>query len=86
VVHLDRTFVRGLCGWRNAIPNYTLSGAVTEVNAECYSALRMTAELAHAMGDEANREHLEFAAGELANAIEKHLRPVADGTHITILP
>ena len=53
------TFVRGLCGWRNAIPNYTLSGAVTEVNVECYRALRMTAELAKAMGDEPNRERFE---------------------------
>ena len=68
------TFVRGLCGWRNAIPNYTLSGAVTEVNAECYRALMMTAELAKAMGDEPNRERLESAAGVLGEAIEKYLR------------
>ena len=68
------TFVRGLCGWRNAIPNYTLSGAVTEVNAECYRALMMTAELAKAMGDEPNQERLKSAAGELMGAIEKHLR------------
>ena len=25
----------GIAGWRNIIPNYTLNGAVTEVNAEC---------------------------------------------------
>jgi glycogen debranching enzyme len=68
------TFVRGLCGWRNAIPNYSLSGAVTEVNAECYRALKMTAELAKAMGDDLNRQRLELAAGDLAEAIEKHLR------------
>ncbi len=68
------TFVRGLCGWRNAIPNYTLSGAVTEVNVECYRALRVTAELAKAMGDEPNRERLDWAAGELREAIEKELR------------
>jgi hypothetical protein len=32
--------VYGIAGWRNIIPNYTLNGAVTEVNAECAFALR----------------------------------------------
>jgi glycogen debranching enzyme len=83
------TFVRGLCGWRNAIPNYTLSGAVTEVNAECYRALMTTAELAKAMGDEPNRQRLQSAAGELARAIDKYLRSNSEGNpyyYLTIEP
>ena len=68
------TFVRGLCGWRNAIRNYNLSGAVTEVNVECYQALRQTAELAREMGDEPNQMRLEASALDLKQAINEHLR------------
>ena len=38
--------VYGICGWRNVIPHYTLNGAVTEINAECFAALRRLSELA----------------------------------------
>ena len=68
------TFVRGLCGWRNAIRNYNLSGAVTEVNVECFQALRETAELAQAMGDEPNQVRLEAAALQLKQVINQYLR------------
>jgi len=68
------TFVRGLCGWRNAIRNYSLSGAVTEVNVECYQALQQTAELAKAMGDEPNQVRLEAASRQLKQAINEYLR------------
>ena len=67
-------FVRGLCGWRNCIRGYALSGAVTEVNVECYHALRMTAELAAACADDPNRERLQAAAADLRLAIDRHLR------------
>ncbi len=67
------TSVRGICGWRNIISGYNLAGAVTEINAECYRALAATADLANAMGDEANQARLEAAAGELRDAIQKHL-------------
>ena len=30
----------GIVGWRNVINNYRLSGATTEVNSECFAALR----------------------------------------------
>src|SRR3989449_7367882 len=75
------TFVRGLCGWRNAISNYNLSGAVTEVNSECYRALLQTSQLAQEMGDEPNRARLETAAQDLRQAIEKHLRASGPSTH-----
>ncbi len=67
-------FVRGLCGWRNCTQNYQLSGAVTEVNAECYRALVATAELALAAGDKTNSARLQAAADELRSAINRHLR------------
>ncbi|BCX05949.1 MAG: hypothetical protein KatS3mg053_3887 [Candidatus Roseilinea sp.] len=68
------TFVRGQCGWRNCIRDYTLSGALTEVNAICCHALRRLAELAEFMHDDRNRMRLEEAANELQAAIERHLR------------
>ena len=68
------TFVRGLCGWRNAIRDYNLSGAVTEVNVECYYALKKISELAKEVGDQLNQERLETAAEDLRKAINKHLR------------
>src|SRR5581483_11267749 len=71
------TFVRGLCGWRNAIRNYNLAGAVTELNVECYYALLMTAELAREVGDGSNARLLESAAGNLYSAIQSHLRDVS---------
>lgn len=67
-------FVRGLCGWRNAIRDYNLSGAVTEVNVECYQALLRIAELAQVMGDKANEDRLHAAALDLKQAIQQHLR------------
>lgn len=68
------SFVRGLPVWRNAVPGYSISGAATELNAECYWALLLTAELAKAAGDEANQRRLEAAAQDLRQAIQKYLR------------
>ena len=67
-------FVRGLCGWRNCTGNYQLSGAVTEINGECYRALLLTAELAEATGDRRNAVRLRAAADDLHGAINRHLR------------
>ena len=66
-------FVRGLCGWRNCIRDYNLSGAVTEINVECYLALVRMAELAEAVGDVRNQHRLQAAADDLRQAIERHL-------------
>jgi glycogen debranching enzyme len=71
------TFVRGLCGWRNAIRDYNLAGAVTELNVECYQALLMTAELAREIGDHRNARLLESAARDLYSAIQSHLRDLS---------
>jgi len=68
-------FVRGLFGWRNAIANYNLSGAVTEVNSEAYQALRAISELAGAAGDPVNEARYKAAAEDLREAINRYLRP-----------
>lgn len=78
-------FVRGLCGWRNAIRNYNLSGAVTEVNAECYQALVQTSELARAMRDQANSARLMASAENLREAIQKYLRATGPINHFYCL-
>jgi glycogen debranching enzyme len=83
------TFVRGLFSWRNAISNYNLSGAVTEVNSEAYEALRSISELAAVMGDNANQVYYKAAAADLRTAINRYLRP--DGSpeapyYLTINP
>src|SRR5207249_2664676 len=46
----DGTSVWGICGWRNIIDGYNLTGAVTEINAECYFALKLTADVAQRLG------------------------------------
>ncbi len=66
----------GIAGWRNIIPNYTLNGAVTEVNAECALALRVAARMAEARGTpESHQDARVFSeAGEaLTQAINTHL-------------
>ncbi len=70
------TEVYGIASWRNIIPNYTLNGAVTEINAECAGALRIAARLAEARGTpESHRDAEEFReTGEaLVKAINTHL-------------
>ncbi len=48
----DGTADWGIAGWRNVIRGYRLSGATTEVNSECYAALRTMSIMAKEMGDE----------------------------------
>ncbi len=57
--HSNGTNVWGICGWRNIIDGYNLTGAVTEINCECYAALRCTADAAAHVGriDESRRYH-----------------------------
>lgn len=64
---------RGICGWRNVIPGYALSGAVTEVNSECYAALRIAAEMARALGNRSDFAYFVDEAEDLRSAINTHL-------------
>jgi len=69
----DGVGVYGICGWRNIIPNYAINGAVTEVNAECFAALRAVALLADFMGADERAAYFRAEATKLKNAINKHL-------------
>jgi hypothetical protein len=60
----EESNVWGIAGWRNMIPEYQISGAVTEINAECYMALRLAGRLAEAMGES------ELAARYLEEALK----------------
>ena len=72
----------GIMGWRNVIPNYRLSGATTEVNAECYAALRHRSPRWRACWSE-HDESAEFArAGRRAQeAINTHLANPDNGLY-----
>jgi glycogen debranching enzyme len=66
--------LHGIIGWRNIIPHYRISGAVTEVNAECAAALRAAGHLAENLG-RPHQEAQEFlhAAEQLTAAINQYL-------------
>jgi glycogen debranching enzyme len=68
--------VYGIAGWRNIIPNYTLNGAVTEINAECAYALRVAALMGEARGtpeSQADAATFREAGEALVEAINTHL-------------
>ncbi len=69
-------------GWRNIIPQFSLNGAVTEINAECVAALRATAHLAENLGqpeDEARTFYDE--AAKLRTAMDAHLLNPENGLY-----
>jgi len=74
--------VWGICSWRNVIPQYTINGAVTEINAECAAALRATAHLAQNLGRPADEAKAFFDAAEaLRVAMDAHLLNPANGLY-----
>lgn len=75
------TGVRGIVGWRNIIENKNISGAVTEINSECYAALRAVAEIAASIGREEDHNHFSREADKLREAINKHLLNPKNGTY-----
>lgn len=76
----------GIIGWRNIIPHYRISGAVTEVNAECAAALRAAGHLAENLG-RPHPEAQEFtqAAKRLTEAINTHLLNPETGVYYLAL-
>ncbi len=66
--------VWAIASWRNVIPEYTLNGAVTEINAECAAALRAAGHLAENLGrpEEESRAFFD-AASALRTAMDTHL-------------
>jgi len=65
--------VWGIAGWRNIISGYRISGAVTEINAECVAALRAAAHLADEMGRADDQEAFKTASAQVRNAMDAHL-------------
>jgi glycogen debranching enzyme len=79
--------VAGIAGWRNILDGRNISGAVTEVNAECYGALRAAARLARDMGQWADADAFHHAAEALRAAINTHLlNPETGMYYLTIDP
>jgi glycogen debranching enzyme len=83
--------VFGICGWRNIIPHYTMNGAVTEINAECYAALAAVGRLARVRAQRLPAHRIEFekqaercaeCAGALKEAINTHLLNPNNGMYV----
>jgi glycogen debranching enzyme len=83
--------VFGICGWRNIIPHYTMNGAVTEVNAECYAALGYVGYLARVRAQRLPAHRVEFekqalrfteSARALKAAINTHLLNLNNGMYV----
>ncbi|MBI3945219.1 MAG: hypothetical protein HY321_04820 [Armatimonadetes bacterium] len=72
---------RGICGWRNVMPNVTISGAVTEINSETYAGLRALAEAAASLGHRADAGRFAAAAEDLRAAMEAHLKNPENGLY-----
>lgn len=63
----------GIIGWRNVIQGYRLSGATTEVNSECYAALKTIASMAKELGRQDDEDSFAGHARDLRAAINEHL-------------
>lgn len=73
------TGVWGIASWRNIIEDYNLGGFVTEINSECYAALKSVARIARRRGDLISADKYEKAAEELKNRMLAELRDVRTG-------
>jgi mannosylglycerate hydrolase MGH1-like protein len=69
----SRGNVWGIAGWRNIIPDYTINGAVTEINAECVAALRAASHLADAAASERDKMDFSEASGRIREAMDTYL-------------
>ncbi len=72
----------GIASWRNMIPEYQISGAVTEINAECYMALRLAGRCCEAMGDQELSRHYLEAALQLKEEINRQLVSEVTGLYV----
>ncbi|HEY1729190.1 MAG TPA: hypothetical protein VGG22_12500 [Candidatus Baltobacteraceae bacterium] len=63
----------GISSWRNIIPYYNLSGAVTEINSECYFALESAAVCAAVLGENEAWQRFSDEATKLREAIRARL-------------
>ncbi len=63
----------GIAGWRNVIKGYRISGAVTEVNSECFAALDAVGKMAAELGKVEDGARYRREAQTLRAAINDHL-------------
>ncbi|HEY8312034.1 MAG TPA: hypothetical protein VIG47_15825, partial [Gemmatimonadaceae bacterium] len=63
----------GICSWRNVVPGYQLSGAVTEINAECYMGLYLASRCAEALQESEDAQRFLEAAVALKHSINTQL-------------
>lgn len=73
--------VRGIASWRNVIPGYQINGAVTEINSECYAALKSIAGMCEASGDVEDAIKFNKAADDLRESINTHLLNSENGLY-----
>ncbi|HEX5323282.1 MAG TPA: hypothetical protein VFW40_05805 [Capsulimonadaceae bacterium] len=69
----DEANVWGIASWRNIIPGYSINGAVTEINSECYRALVCAGEMAKKLGDHEKATDFFAEAKKLRAAINTKL-------------
>jgi glycogen debranching enzyme len=81
--HSQEANVWGISGWRNIIPQSQISGAVTEINAECARALHLAASLARILGDTETADRYRAAADGLKDSINRRL--VSERTSLYLL-
>lgn len=79
--HAPGSGSRGIVGWRNAIQGYRLAGATTELNSECYAALRAVSLMAQELADEKARAEFDRHADQLRTAMNQHLLDPARGVY-----
>ncbi len=73
---------RGICGWRNVLQNEEITGVVTEVNAECYAALRALADLAEARELRRDAARYNEEAQKLRERINERLINPKNGLYV----
>lgn len=78
----DGMGVRAICGWRNVLRDEQITGIVTEVNSECFAALKGLAYLAGELGHTADAARYDEAADDLRNSINKHLLNPRNGLYV----
>lgn len=83
--------VHGISGWRNIIPGVNINGAVTEINAECFTALRCISEFGESLATRAPERKRDYkkaaayyceCAQQLRDAMNKHLINPKNGMYV----
>ncbi|HLW38404.1 MAG TPA: amylo-alpha-1,6-glucosidase, partial [Candidatus Eremiobacteraceae bacterium] len=82
VAHSQEANVWGISGWRNIIPQSQISGAVTEINAECARALFLAGHLARVLGFAEDAERYRKAGDDLKETINRRLISEKTGLYV----